>query len=141
MAMSKFIHIQSSKFPILPNEEVELVNDGMYGKALALYLQEKLNERGYDSPFVCCEDWGWWVELQSAPFAFGVCIHAWLDANNRLQDFACCDSVSKDRQWSWKRLWFVDTREWSNRLYADLMDIFQVDPEIQIVAESTDFPL
>jgi hypothetical protein len=46
----------------------------MYGKALAQYLQLKLGERGYDAPFICCEDWGWWVELK-APFTFGVCIY------------------------------------------------------------------
>jgi hypothetical protein len=48
--MEKFIHIRSAKFPILPGEKEELVNEGMYGKALAQYLQEKLRERGYDAP-------------------------------------------------------------------------------------------
>jgi hypothetical protein len=57
--MGKFIHIRSSKFPILPGEKEELVNNGMYGKALAEYLQAKLRNRGYDAPFVCCEDWSW----------------------------------------------------------------------------------
>ena len=33
--MGKFIHIRSSKFPILSGEKEELVNNGMYGKALA----------------------------------------------------------------------------------------------------------
>ena len=73
-AMDKLIHIRSAKFPILPGEREELVNEGMYGKALAQYLQGKLRERGYAAPFICCEDWGWWVELKAAPVAFGVCI-------------------------------------------------------------------
>ena len=38
--MGNFIHIRSSKFPILPGEKEELVNDGMYGKALAEYLRK-----------------------------------------------------------------------------------------------------
>ena len=69
--MVGFIHIKSSKFPILPGETDELVNEGMYGKALAEYLQDKLAARAYDVPFVCCEDWGWWVELKAAPFTLG----------------------------------------------------------------------
>jgi hypothetical protein len=51
--------IRSSKFPILPSEKEELVNEGMYGKALAVFLQAQRTDRGYDAPFVCCEDWGW----------------------------------------------------------------------------------
>ena len=70
--MDKFIHIRSPKFPILPGENEELVNEGMYGKAAAEYLQLKLRERGYEVPFVCCEDWGWWVELKNAPFECAV---------------------------------------------------------------------
>ncbi|MEO8271005.1 MAG: hypothetical protein ABI557_14880, partial [Aureliella sp.] len=74
--MGKFIHIKSAKFPILPGEKEELVNEGMYGKALSKYLQVKLTDRDYDVPFVCSEDWGWWLELKTAPFAFGVCIQS-----------------------------------------------------------------
>ena len=50
-----------------------MMNEGTYGKALARYLQEKLQERGCLAPFVGCENWGWWVELKNAPFTFGVC--------------------------------------------------------------------
>ena len=39
--MSKFIHIRSAKFPVLPGEREELVNEGTYGKALAIYLARK----------------------------------------------------------------------------------------------------
>ncbi len=74
--MHKFIQIRSSKFPILPSEREELVNDGMFGKSLATHLQFKLSERGYVAPTICCEDWGWWVGLNEAPFTFGVCIYS-----------------------------------------------------------------
>ena len=63
----KFIQIRSSKFPILPGEKEELVNEGMYGKALAQYLQAKLTGRGYEAPFVCCEDWGWLGRAEGRP--------------------------------------------------------------------------
>ena len=58
MSMDEFIHIRSRKFPVLPGEREELINDGLYGRAVAQYLQAKLGERGYDAPFFCCEDWG-----------------------------------------------------------------------------------
>jgi hypothetical protein len=54
--MHNFIHVRSAKFPILPGEREELVNDGTYGKALAEYLQKELTDRGYHAPFVCGED-------------------------------------------------------------------------------------
>jgi hypothetical protein len=137
--MGKFIHIRSFKFPILPGEKEELVNDGMYGKALAKYLQRKLRERGYDAPFICCEDWGWWVELKTAPFAFGVCIYSGSEEDGPV-DFACTDGVTAPKKWSWTKFRFVDTSPWVNRLHDDLMAIFQADDDVQIVAVSNEFP-
>ena len=63
---------RSAKFPVLPEEDGELVNEGTYGKALAQYLEARLKERGYDSPFICCEDWGWWVQIRGQPFTLGL---------------------------------------------------------------------
>ena len=83
-----FIQIKASKFPVLPGEREELVNDGMYGKALAQYLQAKLVDLGYNAPFICCEDWGWWVELRGAPFVFGVCIYSRVGEDGPV-DFVC----------------------------------------------------
>ena len=138
--MDKFIHIKSSKFPILPGEKEELVNDGMYGKALAEYVQATLNDRGYDAPFVCCEDWGWWVELKTAPFAFGVCIYSGPDEEGPV-DFVCTDGANAPRKWSWKRFRFVDTSPWVQKLNEDLMAVFQADADVEIVGVSEDFPL
>lgn len=73
--MTAGIHISSTKFPILPGEEEKLVNEGTYGKALAEYLAAKLRERGWDVPFVCCEDWGWWVSVKGQPFELGLCCY------------------------------------------------------------------
>jgi hypothetical protein len=74
--MSQLIRIRSAKFPVQLGEGDELVNERMYGQALAEYLQQALRQRGYDAPFFCCEDWGWWIELKNAPVAFGVCIYS-----------------------------------------------------------------
>jgi hypothetical protein len=138
--VGKFIHIRSCKFPILPGEKEELVNDGMYGKSLAEYLQAKLSDRGYDAPFVCCEDWGWWVELKTAPFAFGVCIYSGPEDDGPV-DFVCTDAAAGPRKWSWKKLRFVETSPWVDKLHEDLMAIFQTDKDVQIVGVSEDFPL
>ena len=42
--MEKFIRISSAKFPILPGEDQELVNEGMYGKALGQYMLNSLRQ-------------------------------------------------------------------------------------------------
>jgi len=138
--MDRFIHIKSSKFPILPGENAELVNDGMYGKALAKYLQAKLGDRGYDAPFVCCEDWGWWVELKTAPFAFGVCVYSGPKEDGPV-DFVCTDGATGSRKWSWNRFRFVDTLPWVKKLHEDLITLFQADEDVEIVGISEDFPL
>jgi len=137
--MNKFIHVRSKKFPILPGEQEELVNDGMYGKALAQYLQEKLQNRGYDAPFVCCEDWGWWVELTNAPFTFGVCIYCWPEGGELL-DFFCTHGATSRKKWSWRKFRFFDTSPWVEKLHGDLVAILQGDPEVQVVSTCLDSP-
>jgi len=137
--MGKFIQIRSKKFPILPGEKEELVNEGMYGKALAQYLQTKLVERRYDAPFIVCEDWGWWVELKTAPFTFGVCIYCGPEAKDPL-DLFCTDGAPGPRKWSWRKFQFVDTKPWTEKLHDDLVVIFRADPEIEIVSTCLDSP-
>lgn len=137
--MGKFIQIRTAKFPRLPGEDAELVNEGMYGKALALYLQTKLIERGYDAPFVCCEDWGWWVELMGQPFALGVCIYCGPFATEPTE-FVCTDGSAGTRQWSWAKFRFIETKPATDRLVADLLAIFADDAEIQVVGATDEFP-
>lgn len=135
----KFIHIRSPKFPILPGEKEELVNEGMYGKALAEYLRAKLEARDYRAPFICCEDWGWWIELKSAPFTFGVCIYCGTEDVDPL-NFFCTHGATATKAWSWRRFRFIDTRPWSEKLHADLIAIFEADPDVTIVGTSLDEP-
>jgi hypothetical protein len=137
--MDKFIHIRSFKFPILPGERDELVNEGTYGKALAEYLQARLIDRGHDAPLVCCEDWGWWIELKTASFNFGVCIYSKHEDDGPVE-FVCTDGATATRKWSWKRFRFVDTTPWVRELHEDLMAIFQTDGEVEIIGISEEFP-
>jgi hypothetical protein len=138
--MDRFIHIRSTKFPILPGEKAELVNEGTYGKALAEYLKGKLTERGYVSPFICCEDWGWWVEIRGAPFVSGVSIYSRAQ-DDQLKDFVCASDPDEGRKWSWRRFRFVDTSPWAVRLSSDLLKLFQEDRDVQVVGAYREFPL
>ncbi len=137
--MKKFIQIRSPKFPILPGEKEELVNEGMYGKAVAEYLKAKLKAHGYDVPFYCCEDWGWWVEIKSAPFGFGVCIYCG-PARDGPMDFFCTDGAHTQKKWSWKMFRFVDTTPWVDRLHNDIVAIFRADPEVLLIRTDLDEP-
>jgi hypothetical protein len=134
-----FIRVQSPKFGILPGEGAELMNEGMYGKALAEYLTERLREWGYDAPFNCCEDWGWWVEIAGFAFTFGVCIYGAEVAEGRL-DLYVTDGASAARQWSWRRFRFISTGEAVAKLHDDLIAIFRADPDIRLLAKDLDSP-
>ena len=138
--MDRFIHIRSSKFSILPGEKEELVNEGTYGKALAQYLKEKLSDQGYASPFVCCEDWGWWVELSGASFVSGVCVYSKVE-NDRLFDFVCVCEPDEGRTWSWRRFRFVDTSSWALKLQSDLLKILKADEDVQIIGVHKEFTI
>jgi hypothetical protein len=137
--MGPFIRVRSTQFEILPGEAEELVNEGMYGKAMALYLTARLREWGYDAPFHCCEDWGWWVELAGYPFAFGVCIYG-VECDGGQLDLYVTAGVVEPRQWSWRQFRFVATAPAVARLHADLVAIFGMDPEVQVLGTDLDAP-
>jgi hypothetical protein len=139
--MEKFIQIRSQKFPILPGEEEELVNEGMYGKALARYLQTALNDRGYEARFVCCEDWGWWLDVRVMGNLLGVCIYSDSTIDGRPPtNFVCTDGCFKRHRWNWRRFRFVDISNLIAKLHEDLLDIFYTDPEIEVVGVFDEFP-
>jgi hypothetical protein len=103
-------------------------------------LRRKVANLGYAAPFVCCEDWGWWVELKGTPFAFGVCVYSGPEEEGPV-DFVCNSGLSKGRKWSWKKFRFVETAPWVNQLDADLLTIFRSDPDVEIVGTFEEFPL
>ncbi|MDF3130676.1 hypothetical protein P0Y35_15815 [Kiritimatiellaeota bacterium B1221] len=140
MTENPFIHINSSKFPILSGENEDLVNEGTYGKALAEYLAEHLKSRGYDVPITCCEDWGWWVEIKGQPYTLGCCVYG---ASNAGDNPELCVKISRnpERKWSLLRFRMIDTRERVVKLLGDLRAIFESDPEVVIIGLTEDFPL
>lgn len=138
--MTAGIHISSTKFPILPGEEEELVNEGTYGKALAEYLAAKLRERGWDVPFVCCEDWGWWVSVKGQPFELGLCCYGASDADDKPELYVML-SREGGRKWSWRRFRCIDTTARVEALFDEIKGILTNDQDVRIVGYPEDFPL
>lgn len=140
--MENFIHIESGLFPILPGEQDELVNDATYGKSLAQWLRLKLMARGYDVPFVCCEDWGWWVELRTDPIRNGVCIYSAPTTPDSAgpTEFVCTDGATGAKQWSWRKFRFFETEPLSQQILNELLDIFANESEVDVLGTSEDFP-
>jgi hypothetical protein len=135
-----FIHLRSPKFHTLPGEEEELVNEGMFGKALALYLQEGLQRVGYAVPHICAEDWGWWVGAEDGTGCIDVCVYGTPD-EEKVPELAVSVGTRKGRYWSWSRFRFVDDTARVEKLHADLLRLFAEDPQIETIGESGGFPL
>lgn len=100
---------------------------------------QSVMRRGGDSPFVCCEDWGWWVELKGVPFSFGVCIYSGPEEAGPVE-FACTNGAHGSRRWSWQKFRFVDATPWIEKLNTHLLEIFRADPEVEIVGIGDEFP-
>ena len=129
-------HLRSSKFPIQPREEEEITNPGTYGQALAEYMQKSLQARDYSVPFICCEDFGWWVEVKLERTSVGVtCIRAHEDDGPC--DFAVV-AGDCEMKWSWKHFGRVNISSELEALEKDLLDVFTKDTDIEVIARNFD---
>jgi hypothetical protein len=133
-----FFHIRSSKFPILPGEDEELVNPGMYGKSLSLYLQEHLQQRGWAASWINCQDWGWWVGIE-APLEVGVCIYNCTQGDSP-NEYVVCDGMLSTKKWSFRSFSFIDYTSLKDKLKADILEILSSDPEIEFLGIRRDMP-
>ena len=61
------VTFRSNFFAPIPGEEEE-TNPGIYGKALAQWIQEQINRRGVETEGIVAEDWGWLVMVHRKPF-------------------------------------------------------------------------
>ncbi|MGQ0541103.1 MAG: hypothetical protein ACT4O9_04530 [Blastocatellia bacterium] len=102
-------------------------------------MQKKLCERGYSIPFVCAEDWGWWVKVAGEPFKLGVCIYS-ASQMGKADEFVGTDSGLKSKQWSWSKFRFVDTTVAVEKLNSYLVAIFGSDAEINVLSVTDEFP-
>ena len=141
MPSNPFIQIWSTKLGIMPNEAENLVNDGIYGMAFASYLQTQLAARGYSTPHVVCEDWGWWVTITGLPFECGLCVYGFQIDDSQDLDLCMTVSSAKSRRWRWRKLCFIDTSYDVKQLYDTIREILGEDQNVTIVRESADFPL
>lgn len=136
----RFIHLYSPKFPILEGEDEEIGNPGMYGRALSTYIQEGLQKKGYESPFLCAEDWGWWIEIKGAPFKVGVCVYSG-PGKDGVPEYGVLVGIKSARSWSWSSFKMVETKEWEDRVFGDLLALFESDPHIEVFGVKPDCPV
>lgn len=71
MKQSPLLEFESSAFAVAPGEDEE-TNPGIYGKALAQWLAEKLRRAGFPIGEVIAEDFAWCVPVDSRPHALYV---------------------------------------------------------------------
>lgn len=83
MKQSPLLEFESSAFAIIPGED-EDTNPGIYGKALAQWLAERLRTAGFPAGEVIAEDFGWCVPVESKPHSLYV---------------ACASSGERPDQW------------------------------------------
>jgi hypothetical protein len=125
----------------MPGEDDELVNEGMYGKACALYLQANLARHGYNTPFVVCEDWGWWVEVSGFDFACGVGVYGMRIEGTEGLDLCVTVFPTKGKKWHWRKLRTIDNTQEVDRLHKAIRDILESDADVVVIRESEEFPL
>ncbi len=70
--METFVKFRSSKFPPYEGEEEE-INPGLWGKRLAEYMSQKLEERGINTDEIIMEDWGCYLPIQNDSFRLALC--------------------------------------------------------------------
>ncbi|MDT7514838.1 hypothetical protein [Rhodoferax mekongensis] len=70
--MKTQVEFRSAKFPPYEGEE-EQINPGLWGKRLAEYLVQRLEERGIATEEMVAEDWGWYVPVRNEGFRLALC--------------------------------------------------------------------
>ena len=140
MSANPFLHVRSPKLGVMPGEDDELINEGMYGKAFARYLQDHLIENGYEAPDVVCEDWGWWVTIDGLPYRCGIGIYGMQISDTDDLDLCVTVLTPRGKKWSWSSFRFVDTTAEVERLHKTIRDICEADEDVAVVDETPDFP-
>jgi hypothetical protein len=65
---SALLHFESNAFSVTPGED-EQTNPGIFGRALAEWVRDRLRERGLPAEAVIAEDFGWCVPVRLEPHA------------------------------------------------------------------------
>ena len=134
------IQIETEKFPVLEGEEEELFNECMYGKALCLYLEKELPKLGIQVPSFCCEDWGWWVEVNADDFKMGLCVYSDPELEDKPTRYAIMPSIKNGKKWVWSKFRKIDVTEDVVRIMDAVEKLFRDDNEITDVSRHDDYP-
>ena len=132
--------IETKKFPIMPGEDQEIVNERMYGKALCLYLESVLPGAGLKVPSYCAEDWGWWLEVERGAFKMGLCIYSDPEAEKDPERYAILPSVQKAKKWSWSKFKSIDNSTDVLEVVAIVERVLKSDKDIPVVTRHDDYP-
>lgn len=129
---------KSSKFEIEPGEDEE-INPGVYGRSLARWLKERLEEKGYSIDIVD-EDWGRCLVCSREPFMLWVGCASLTDYDTGddppAKENVTWHCFATAEVFFWKRLFRkIDTKPAVAKLHAELGQILSVDPEIIFVPE------
>lgn len=132
--------IETKKFPIMPGEDREIVNERMYGKALCQYLESVLPAYGLNVASYCAEDWGWWLEVQRGTFKMGLCIYSDPEAEKDPERYAILPSIQQAKKWSWSKLRNIDNSTDVLELVAVVERVLKSDKDIFAVTRHDDYP-
>lgn len=133
---------KSSKFDIEPAEDEE-TNPRMYGRQLARWLKQRLEEKGYSVEDIINEDWGRCLMCSRDPFMLWVgCGNVTDDETTQLgdgppaRDDVIWHCFATAEVFFWRRLFRrIETEPAVSKLYTDLGEILAAEPEITLVQE------
>ena len=134
------ILIEAHKFPVLDDEDDALINEGTYGKALCLYLEQALPKSGLAVPSFCCEDWGWWVAVKSATVEMGLCVYSDPEQGRSPTRYAIMSSITDGRKWVWSKFRAIDLSPDVTRVMDSVERLFDEDGDVTRVSRHDDYP-
>lgn len=130
---------RSGSFQIEPGED-DSVNPGIYGRQLALWLKERLEDRGQAVLDVFPEDFGWCVRCQFKPFLLWVGCGS-INDHESVGVFTSSDQVTwhcfavAERPLLGRLFRRYDMAPAFSRLNQLLRDILESEPTIKLVEE------
>jgi len=139
LPLERFIHIRSSIFPVLEDENPENYHDFLYGKSLCLFLQDNLPVYGFNVDRFVNEDWGWWVSIENPIKKFELGIYRLTDTD--MADFAIRIDRRKSEYFSLKKFKKVSRLAEMEKLEAAIIDLMSKTDGVEFIKVSDEFPL
>ena len=138
----EYIHIQTTRFLVEPNEDAEIVNEGMYGAALSTYLEEELKKGGYIGRAVG-EDFGYWLGFSRAEdpkASLEMAVYCPSRKNQNPMEYVVLVMTHKTKRWVWSKFKYVSFEPLVLQFQQDVKAILKAAPETKIFSISDDMP-